>query len=124
MKRDKKILFGAFLAVFMLVAISYASAVTSDTSNAERKESPLFGIRTNQAIREKISDIVMNIRTKFLGERIFFIPLPLIGTRMRQYSLASISGINPCITYHYLCSIDVKTYCEPQCTISPYTMCC
>lgn len=48
MKRNKKILFGVFLAVFMLLAIAFASTVTSDTSKPIRKESPLFGIRTEK----------------------------------------------------------------------------
>jgi hypothetical protein len=69
----KKLIIGSLLAVFMLVTISYATAVNNNT-NAESKESPLFGIRTRRAVTEKITNIIENIKTKFLGERIFFLP--------------------------------------------------
>ena len=71
---NKKILLVSILAVFMLVAISYAAAVDTNTANTKRKESPLYKIRTGKAIAEKITNIIENIRTKFLGERIFFLP--------------------------------------------------
>jgi len=57
----------------MLVAISYATAVNTAT-NAERKESPLYGVRTKRAIGEKIGNILENLKTKFLGNRMFFLP--------------------------------------------------
>jgi hypothetical protein len=69
---NKKILIGSLLAVFMLVAISYATAVK--TTDVEKKESPLFSIRIKRAIGEKISAIIKDIKTKFLGERLNFIP--------------------------------------------------
>jgi len=72
---NKKILLVSILAVFMLLTISFASAVTTNTTKTERKESPLYSIRTRQAIREKISNIIENIKAKFLGERIFFLPV-------------------------------------------------
>ena len=73
---NKKILSLNILAVSMLVTISFASAINTNTTiNVQKKESPLYGIRTKLAIGEKISDIIKNIRTKFLGERIFFLPI-------------------------------------------------
>jgi hypothetical protein len=69
----KKILLVSILATFMLVAISYATAVNT-TNSVDKKESPLYGIRTRRAIEEKISKIVENIKTNFIGERIFFLP--------------------------------------------------
>jgi hypothetical protein len=81
---NKKILVISVLAVFVLVAVSFSTVVSSKPE--EQRESPLFGIRTNRAITEKITNIVENIRTKFLGERIFFIPFIdgfyKIGTRL------------------------------------------
>jgi len=68
---NKKILFVSVLTVFMLLAIAFTSTVTSDTSKTSKRESPLFGIRTRRAIREKIVDF---IRTRFVGERVFFLP--------------------------------------------------
>jgi len=62
------------LAIFMLVAISYATAVNTNTINNDEKESPLYGIRTKRAITEKIGNIIESIKTKFLGDRIFFLP--------------------------------------------------
>jgi hypothetical protein len=70
-KMNKKILFGSILAVLMLVAISYATAL--GTTNVEKKESPLYRIRTRQAINEKVSEIIKDIKAKFFGERIFFL---------------------------------------------------
>jgi len=70
---NEKILITGILIVFMLITISYATAVNTSTS-VQNKESPLWGVRTKRAISEKISNIIENIKTKFLGERIFFLP--------------------------------------------------
>ena len=70
----KKILLFSILVVFMLLAISFASTVTSDNSKPIRKESPLFNIRTRRAIREKVG----NTLRRFIGERIFFLPFQRI----------------------------------------------
>ena len=70
---NRRVSLVSIIIVFMLMAILFASAVTSNTTNAVRKESPLYGIRTQRAIGEKIENIIENIRTKFLGERMFFI---------------------------------------------------
>ena len=70
----KKKLFLSMILVVMLVFISFATAVSSTTDEkVKQKESPLFQIRAKQAISEKIIDIIENIKTRFLGERIFFI---------------------------------------------------
>jgi hypothetical protein len=68
----KKVMAISILAVFMLVAISYATAI--NTINTEKKESPLYGLRTRRAITEKIGAILENIKAKFLGNRIFLLP--------------------------------------------------
>ena len=70
---NKKLLIVSILCVFTLVAISYASAINT-TTVIEKKESPLFGIRTRRAVREKIGEIIENIKTKYIGERVFFLP--------------------------------------------------
>ncbi|MDH7517749.1 MAG: hypothetical protein QHH19_05340, partial [Candidatus Thermoplasmatota archaeon] len=41
----------------------------TNTTNSKKKESPLFKIRTELAIGERIKDLV----TRFLGQRIFFL---------------------------------------------------
>jgi hypothetical protein len=75
MKMNKKILLFSIVAVFMLLTISFASAINTNNTYNERKESPLFRIRTRRAITEKITNRIDNIKTNFLGERIFFLPL-------------------------------------------------
>jgi hypothetical protein len=63
----------------MLVAISYATAVNA--TDVEKKESPLWRIRTRSAISEKISIIKEKIKTNFFGERAFFLPFQMLGNR-------------------------------------------
>ena len=60
---NKKILVVSIIAVFTLVAISFASAINT-TTPVKKKESPLFRIRNRRAIREKIGDLVR----RFIGE--------------------------------------------------------
>jgi len=69
----KKIVIFAMLATTMILAVSMASAINTADIKKEKKESPLFGIRTNRAISEKIQ----KLKTKFLGERLFFLPFQL-----------------------------------------------
>ena len=72
---NKKILVVSILAVFTLVAISFASAISSNTvKSVDKKETPLYGIRTRRAIGERLGEIIDYIKTKFLGDRIFFLP--------------------------------------------------
>jgi len=75
----KKILLVSILAVFILLSISYASAVnTNSIKNNEKKESPLFTIRIRRAIGEKIGNIISNVKARFLGDRIFFRPIQFL----------------------------------------------
>jgi hypothetical protein len=78
---NKKILFVSILSLVMLLTISFASAINMNNVDTDNKESPLFGIRTRRAITEKITNVIDNIRTKFLGERIFFLPLPSLRNK-------------------------------------------
>lgn len=98
---NKKILVVSILAVFMQVAISFASAISSNTARtAKKKESPLYGIRTRRAIRERLGRIIENIKTKFQGDRIFFLPL--------QWLNNYIIGDNPLTAWK-------QQTCRPQC---------
>ena len=64
----------SMLAIFMLIAISFSTSVSSNIINSiEKKESPLYQIRTRQAISDRIVEIVEEIKTRFLGERIYFL---------------------------------------------------
>ena len=71
---NKKIPIISILAVFMLLFISFASAIDTNNANPEKKESPLYHIRTKIATADKISNIFEKIKTKFIGERLFFMP--------------------------------------------------
>ena len=83
---NKKILIISILAVLTLVTISYASAMNNNnTTQVEKKESPLYKIRTRSVIREKINQILEHIKTKFLGERIFFIPYKFEDNRYKSF---------------------------------------
>jgi hypothetical protein len=87
---NKKLMIGGLLVVFMLVSISFVSSAEMN-ADAERKESPLYRIRTRQATMNIINDIVDNIKTSFLGERIFFVPFTFLIINNRYPD----SGIAP-----------------------------
>lgn len=72
---NKKILIVSILAVLVLVSISFASAITTNTKTTNKKESPLFGIRIKQVVGERLQNLKENIKARFIGERIFFLPL-------------------------------------------------
>jgi len=76
---NKKLFVVSTLAVFILVAISFASAVSSNTALGEKKESPLFGIRTRKAIGDRLQNLRENIKARFIGERVFFLPFQLLN---------------------------------------------
>ena len=63
--------------VFMLIAISFVSVVGSSgvKTVVGKKESPLYKIRTNRAIRDKVGNIVENIKASFIRGRIFIVTL-------------------------------------------------
>jgi hypothetical protein len=98
---DKKILILGVLVVLMLVTISFASAVTTNTQNT-RKESPLYNIRTKLAIGERIQNLKETIKAKFVGERLFFLPLQWLinkndfSVRQPGYLVSCQGGVTMC----------------------------
>ena len=82
---NKKILTISILAIFMLVTISFATAITTNTTDTQKRESPLFKIRTRLAIGERIKDLT----TKFLKTRIF-LPFQWLRNKIHTDSMASI----------------------------------
>lgn len=95
----KKLLLGAILAVFMLVAISYGSAMTISSQKskpAEKKESPLFKIRTELTIRNEIE----KLKASYLSDRIFILPFVDISVSKNKRFIPSWSEptclANPC----------------------------
>ncbi|HEY0087969.1 MAG TPA: hypothetical protein VGB37_03950 [Candidatus Lokiarchaeia archaeon] len=117
---NKKILLFGIFAVLMLVTITFASAInTSNTTNIEKKESPLFKIRIRLAIGEKIGQIFENIKTKFLGDRIFIIPVErlknIIIYRNLLYSCTDCPDWTcedtSCNMWGRMCTYDVNAKC-------------
>jgi hypothetical protein len=72
MMLNRKLLIVSVFVVFLLVMISFASAVNSNTEKnvKTRGGSPLFRIRVRKALSERVGDILNN----FFGERVFFLP--------------------------------------------------
>ena len=96
MKMNKKILLVSTLAVFMLLTISFASAINTNNTDIQREESPLYRIRTSRAIKEKIPNIIENIKTKFIGERIFFLPFQWPRNEVSNLPILHFSLITEC----------------------------
>ena len=88
---NKKILIVSILAVFTLLTISFATAVSLNTVKTnDKKESPLYGIRTRRAIGERLGKIMNYIKTRFIGDRIFFLPFQRIRTIISEdYTMVS-----------------------------------
>jgi hypothetical protein len=75
----KKIVVGCISLIFMLLAISVVTAIGNETPTENNKEriSPLFKLRTSQAINEERTPLRLRI-TNILESRIFFIPFSRI----------------------------------------------
>ena len=116
---NKKILLFSILAVFMLVAISYATAI--NTADSKKKESPLWKIRTRGAITSNIEDIIENIKTKFLGERMFFLPFHWLGNgneiSARDQFMEKRTSNDDDYTCVYKCTSDEGPTCEDTCGV-------
>jgi len=90
---NKKLLVVSILAVLMLIAISFATAVTSNTNTTTKKrESPLFGIRTKLAIGQKLQDLT----TRFIRQRVFFLPFQWLRNRFSAADWTDTPGYNSC----------------------------
>ena len=70
----KIILIIGVLAVLILSSLSFVSAI-NPKKNVENKESPLYKLRIKNTLKTKVTQIIQNIKTKFLGQRTFFIPI-------------------------------------------------
>ena len=66
----------SILAVFVLVSVSFISSAEVN-ADVEKKDSPLYRLRARQAISEKLDTIIENIKTRFIGERLFCLPIKL-----------------------------------------------
>lgn len=123
---NKKLLLVSILAVLTLVAISFATVVSSNTTTTvKKKESPLFGIRTRLAIGERVQDLKDTIKARFIGGRVFFLPFQWLRNKddlsVRQRLEDKTQDVY-CTQYgEWTCQ---QTICTPiLCTISDDTLC-
>jgi hypothetical protein len=120
----KKILIVSILAVFMLVAISFASAVSTQTANTTKKESPLFRIRTRKAIGERLQELKENIKARFIGERVFFLPFQWIRNKdelsVRNQLAEKIltTNLHTCNSDDFTCQHKWCTSSGPTCEVT------
>jgi hypothetical protein len=106
---NKKIMLGIF-TVFLLVGLSFVVSGIH-TNKTIIKESPLYRIRTKRAISEKI----LEIKTKFLQNRIFF-QLPLLLKTPSDINYLNLKSFY-CKTAGTKCTIDCLTArCTKICT--------
>ena len=66
---NKKLIIGCVGIIFLFATMSIVSAINTNQVK-EKKESPLFGLRTNGAISEKMGEIKEKIKTNYI-ERLF-----------------------------------------------------
>jgi hypothetical protein len=115
---NKKILIIGIFVVFIMLAIAFASTVTSDNSKTSKKVSPLFGIRTRRAIREKIGDFIR----RYIGQRVFFLPFRFLFEKndlsVRQWLQGKTEYTNPTCGCSSTCDgapTCVITICQIEC---------
>jgi hypothetical protein len=72
-KMNKKAMIVSIFFVLIMLGISLTTTVSSNTSS-EKKDSPLYRIKTRLINGEKIGKIIEDIKTKFIGGKLYFIP--------------------------------------------------
>ena len=68
---ENKIKILGVLAICMLVTLSLTTVVSSNKTK-DTKESPLYKIRAKRVISERLTNLIEQIKTKFIGDRMFF----------------------------------------------------
>ena len=99
----KIILIVGTISILMLLTTSFVSVVGSNPATRESKESPLFKVRAQKALSIKLGNILEQIKTRFLGERIYMVPFSLMSLLSR--------GINDRFQMH---SVEWSS-CKGQC---------
>jgi hypothetical protein len=103
----------SIVVIILLLAISITSVVGSNNSNSIKKESPLYSIRTKQAIKEKID----NSQRSFVGEKIFFLQFKWLKNSIMRKGI--LTGCNTCGSGFFTCD---KT-CAPPWHFCTFTKC-
>ena len=88
-KNKKRIVIISIIAVFLLIAISFSTALSTNSNTEENKETPLFKIRIRRVIGEKLEKIGEYIKTKFIGARLFFLPFQWIKNQIFENELVT-----------------------------------
>ena len=94
---NKKILIISLLTITMFIAISFASAVGSNTSKTlvKKENSPLFGIRTKKVIKDRLEEI----KTNYISDRLYLISfLKLVTNRYLKDKGTSMAVSSCCFT--------------------------
>ncbi len=98
-KMDKKLFVVSILVIVMLVTISLVSA--TNAQKIEKKESPLFKIRTQKAVnRENLKERII---TMLFAQRILWIP-PILRNYMSNQVSPKTHGSTSC---------PFASYCKP-----------
>ena len=101
------------LVTTILLTVSIATAITPTDSKKQKGESPLYKIRKDNAISRSIQ----KIKTKFFGERIFFIPLIInnykLNLKNNLYNKEFTEDSFTCVATGY-CTCIVTSGCSEQ----------
>lgn len=100
---NKKILLFYSLFVFMLVSITLVSSLSINRS-IKKEESPLFKIRTFGVIKDNINELKGDLKERFIGDRVFFIRMPILNYMTQNRHLHTGDG-------RYTCSWTLCDYC-------------
>jgi len=106
----KKILIFVILSIFMLVSITFASAIQTQNAVNKKKISPIFKIRIQNALnKQERREIVKNFLSNFLEGRVFYIPFKDLLDPKKPKPLTLAKGctmrtaIDPCPTHNENC---------------------
>lgn len=119
---NRKIIIGSILVIFTIIAVSFASAAFVQTKAIEKKVSPLYKIRTDSAIDEKIR----NLKFNFLRNRILIMPnlitrqqqtpRDILGNKGCSYKSAGCTQFGTCNTFPTMCNpVTCLLGCPPTC---------
>jgi hypothetical protein len=71
----------------MLVLISFATAVnTNKERDTKTRVSPLYRIRTEKAIKEKLGEIKEYYKSRYIRGRVFFLPFKWLKLQIQNHT--------------------------------------
>ena len=96
---NKKILCLCMGAVGIIVLATFTSVVGLQTINAEKKESPLFAIRSGTTIGEETKNIKEKIIARFIQNRLFLLMPSINEQNPTTRNLLEIKTGFTCVIY-------------------------